>query len=212
VISARVSGDASAGIALFLVDGSVEGLVRRGYPTQDGLRAAEIVLDDVHVNGASMLAGPERGFQVLTRVTEEAVAALCAEAIGCMAALQALTVDYLKQRRQFGIPIGSFQALQHRAVDMLTALEQARSMVLFATMMLADPDPAARARAVSAAKVQVGRSARLIGEAATQLHGGIGMTMEYKGGHYFKRLVMIDLTLGDADHHLRQLARAGGLF
>ena len=122
-----------------------------------------------------------------------------------------LTVEYLKTRKQFGVPIGSFQVLQHRAVDMLTALEQARSMAYYATMMAAEPDAGERRRAMAAAKVQIGRSGRLVGESAIQLHGGIGMTMEYKSGHYFKRLTMIDLAFGDADHHLRELARSGGL-
>jgi alkylation response protein AidB-like acyl-CoA dehydrogenase len=109
------------------------------------------------------------------------------------------------------VTIGAFQALQHRAVEMLVALEQARSMAMFATMMATEPNEADRRRAIAAAKVQVGRSARFIGQQATQLHGGIGMTMEYKGGHYFKRLTMIDLMFGDADHQLRELARRGGL-
>ncbi|MGH7031522.1 MAG: acyl-CoA dehydrogenase family protein, partial [Stellaceae bacterium] len=115
----------------------------------------------------------------------------------------------LKTRQQFGRPIGQFQALQHRVVDMLTAVEQARSMALFATVMAGDPDPAERRRAICAAKVQIGRSGRLVGQQAIQLHGGIGMTMEYKVGHYFKRLTMIDLMFGDAGHHLRELSRHG---
>ncbi|HKD57357.1 MAG TPA: acyl-CoA dehydrogenase family protein, partial [Hyphomicrobiaceae bacterium] len=113
-------------------------------------------------------------------------------------------------RKQFGVAIGSFQVLQHRAVDMLTAVEQARSMAYFATMMAAEIEPRERRKAMSAAKVQIGRSARLVGQEAIQLHGGIGMTMEYRAGHYFKRLTMIDMAYGDADHHLRELARAGG--
>jgi alkylation response protein AidB-like acyl-CoA dehydrogenase len=144
-------------------------------------------------------------------VVDEAIAALSAEAVGGMAALHELTVEYLKTRKQFGVPIGSFQVLQHRAVDMLTAVEQARSMAFFATMMAAEPDARERRKAMSAAKVQIGRSAKYVGQDAIQLHGGIGMTMEYKAGHYFKRLTMIDMAFGDADHHLRELARAGGL-
>jgi alkylation response protein AidB-like acyl-CoA dehydrogenase len=131
--------------------------------------------------------------------------------VGAMAGLHELTVEYLKTRKQFGVPIGSFQVLQHRAVDMLTALEQARSMAYYATMMAAEDDAQERRKAMSAAKVQIGRSAKHIGQDAIQLHGGIGMTMEYKAGHYFKRLTMIDMAFGDADHHLRELARAGGL-
>ncbi len=128
-----------------------------------------------------------------------------------MAGLHELTVEYLKTRKQFGVPIGSFQVLQHRAVDMLTALEQAHSMAYYATMMAAEPDAGLRRKAMSAAKVQIGRAAKHIGQEAIQLHGGIGMTMEYKAGHYFKRLTMIDMAFGDADHHLRELAQAGGL-
>ena len=128
-----------------------------------------------------------------------------------MASLHELTVDYLKTRKQFGVAIGSFQVLQHRSVDMFTALEQARSMAYFATMMVDEPDAKIRRKAISAAKVQIGRSAKFVGEQAIQLHGGIGMTLEYKAGHYFKRLTMIDLAFGDADHHLREVTRHGGL-
>ena len=151
------------------------------------------------------------GLAILERVTDEAIAALAAEAVGAMSALHEITVDYLKTRKQFGVPIGSFQVLQHRAVDMFTHLEQSRSMAYFATMMAAEPDSSERRRAISASKVQIGRSARFIGEEAIQLHGGIGMTMEYKAGHYFKRLTMIDMAFGNADHHLKLLADLGGL-
>jgi alkylation response protein AidB-like acyl-CoA dehydrogenase len=122
-----------------------------------------------------------------------------------------LTVEYLKTRKQFGVPIGSFQVLQHRAVDMFVALEQARSMAYFATMMAEEQNAAERRKAIAAAKVQIGRSVRFVGQQAIQLHGGIGMTMEYKVGHYFKRATMIDTLYGDADHHLAELARLGGL-
>lgn len=213
IVAARAAGGRTdrSGIGLFLVDAQANGVTRRGYPTQDGMRAADVTLAGVKVGPEAVLAGPERGLEVLERVVNEAIAALAAEAVGAMAGLTELTVDYLRTRKQFGVPIGSFQVLQHRAVDMLTATEQARSMAFYATMMAADPDARERRRAMSAAKVQIGRSARLVGESAIQLHGGIGMTMEYKAGHYFKRLTMIDLAFGDADHHLRELARLGGL-
>ena len=213
IVSARASGARAdrGGIGLFLVDAKANGVTRRGYPTQDGMRAADVTLSGVKVGPEAVLAGPETGLEVLERVVDEAVAALAAEAVGAMAGLTELTVEYLKTRKQFGVPIGSFQVLQHRAVDMLTAMEQARSMAYYATMMAAEPDARERRRAMAAAKVQIGRSARLVGESAIQLHGGIGMTMEYKAGHYFKRLTMIDLAFGDADHHLRELARMGGL-
>lgn len=213
IVSARASGGRTdrVGVGLFLVDAQANGVTRRGYPTQDGMRAADVTLSSVKVGPEAVLAGPESGLEVLARVVDEAIAALAAEAVGAMAGLTELTVEYLKTRKQFGVPIGSFQVLQHRAVDMLNAMEQARSMAFYATMMAAEPDARERRRAMAAAKVQIGRSGRLVGESAIQLHGGIGMTMEYKAGHYFKRLTMIDLAFGDADHHLRELARLGGL-
>jgi alkylation response protein AidB-like acyl-CoA dehydrogenase len=126
--------------------------------------------------------------------------------------MHALTVDYLKVRKQFGVPIGAFQVLQHKAVDIYVALEQVRSIALYATMMADSDDDAERARAMHAAKVEMGRSGRLAGENAIQLHGGVGMTMEYAVGHYFKRMTMIGLSFGDHDHHLEALGRAGSLF
>jgi pimeloyl-CoA dehydrogenase small subunit len=214
VVSARVAGERRerGGIALFLVDGAAPGLSRRPYPTQDGMRAAEISLASVRVAAEDALGEPGDGLGVIERVADEAIAALAAEAVGAMASLNDLTVEYLKTRRQFGVAIGSFQALQHRAADMLVALEQARSMTLFATMMAASDDASERRKAMAAAKVQIGRSGKFVGQQAIQLHGGMGMTMEYKAGHYLKRLAMIDASFGDADHHLRALARAGGIF
>jgi alkylation response protein AidB-like acyl-CoA dehydrogenase len=213
IVTARVQGNRAdrGGIGLFLVDAAANGVTRRGYPTQDGLRAADVTLSAVKVGPDAVVANPDKGLAVLERAVDETIAALAAEASGAMAALHELTVDYLKTRKQFGVPIGSFQVLQHKAVDMLTALEQARSMAYYATMMAAESDAEARRKAIAAAKVQLGRSARFVGETAIQLHGGIGMTMEYKAGHYFKRLTMIDMAFGDADHHQRELARLGGL-
>jgi pimeloyl-CoA dehydrogenase small subunit len=213
VVAARVSGARAerGGIGLFLVAGDANGVTRRGYATQDGMRAADVTLSAVRVGPEAVLAGPDRGLAVLERVVDEAIAALSAEAVGAMAALTDLTVEFLKTRKQFGVPIASFQVLQHKSVDMFVALEQARSMAAYATMMAGEPEPRERRKAVSAAKVQIGRSARFVGETAIQLHGGIGMTMEYKAGHYFKRLTMVDMAYGDADHHLRLLAAAGGL-
>ncbi len=214
IVSARVGGASRRdrdGIGLFLVDATAPGLTRRGYTTQDGLRAADITLSGVHVGTETAIGQPGAALPLIERVTDGAIAALCAEAVGAMAAMHELTLDYLKTRTQFGVPIGRFQALQHRAVDMLISLEQARSMALFATMMAEAPDATQRRAAIAAAKVQIGRSARFIGQQAIQLHGGIGMTFEYSVGHYFKRTAMIDLMLGDAEHHLRELARMGGL-
>jgi pimeloyl-CoA dehydrogenase small subunit len=211
IVTARTAGGQRdrGGIGLFLVDARAEGVARRGYPTQDGLRAAEITLSGAR---AEVLGDPAGGLPVAEHVVDEAIAALCAEAVGTMASMQELTVEYLKTRKQFGRAIGEFQVLQHRAVDMLVAVEQARSMATFAGMMATETNPLERARAMSAAKVQIGRSGRLVGQEAIQLHGGIGMTQEYKVGHYFKRMTMIDMLFGDADAHLTRLAAMGGLF
>ncbi len=212
LVTSRISGDRQDrdGIGLFLMDADASGLTRRGYPTQDGLRAAEITLADTPAKAA--IGEPGHALPAIEQAVDEAIAALCAEAVGVMSCMHETTLEYLKTRQQFGRPIGQFQALQHRSVDMLTALEQARSMAMFATIMSAETNPVERRRAISAAKVQIGRSGRHLGQEAIQLHGGIGMTMEYKVGHYFKRMTMIDQMFGDADHHLTELARLGGLF
>ncbi|OSJ13592.1 pimeloyl-CoA dehydrogenase small subunit [Bradyrhizobium canariense] len=213
IVSARTAGGPREedGIGLFLVDGEAPGLMRRGYRTQDGLHAAEVTLANVRVEPADVIGDPAGAFPVILRVADEAVAALCAEAVGCFAKMQSITLDYLKTRQQFGKTIGSFQVLQHRAVDMFVELEQSRSMAMYAAMMAAEDHAMERARAISAAKVQIGQSAKAIGQQSIQLHGGVGMTMEYSVGHYFKRVTMIDTLFGDADHHLRRLASLGGL-
>ncbi len=213
VVSARTSGSRRDrdGISLFLVPANAEGVKIHGYATQDGGRAAEIALSGVSVSEADLIGAEGAGLPVLERVAEFAIAALAAEAVGIMDALHALTVDYLKTRQQFGAPIGNFQVLQHRAVDMLIALEQARSMAAYAAMMVEHADATERAAALSAVKVQVNRSCRIVGQEAVQLHGGIGMTMEYLGAHYFKRLTMIESLFGDTAHHLCRVDQAGGL-
>jgi pimeloyl-CoA dehydrogenase small subunit len=213
VVSARVSGDQRAknGIGLFLVDAKADGVSRRGYPTMDGLRAAEVTLHNVKVGADAVIGEPGNAYPLIEQVGDIAIAALAAEAVGAMSAMHEITVDYLKQRKQFGVPIGNFQVLQHRAGDMLIALEQARSMAMLATMMSEEENAVERRKAISAAKVQIGRSAKIVGQGAIQLHGGIGMTMEYKVGHYFKRVTMIDTMFGDADYHLGVLARMGGI-
>lgn len=210
IVSARTAGEHRArhGIGLFLVDANAPGLSRRGYPTQDGARAAEITLKDTP---GRALGDPAEALPIMERVNDETLAALCAEAVGVMDAMHAMTVDYMKTRKQFGRAIGENQALQHRAVDMYVSLEQARSMAMFATMMSTDPDLTERQRAMHAAKVQIGRSGRHIGQEAVQLHGGIGVTMEYAVGHHFKRMTMIERGYGDTDSHLAALARLGGL-
>jgi alkylation response protein AidB-like acyl-CoA dehydrogenase len=213
IVSARLAGVRRDrdGLGLFVVDAGAAGVSRRAYPTVDGLRAAEVTLSDVRVGPDQVLGEPGKAFPLIAQVVDAAIAALAAEAVGAMAAMHELTVEYLKTRKQFGVPIGNFQVLQHRAAEMLIALEEARSMAFFATMMAEEPDPAERRKAIAAAKVQIGRSGRFVGQQAIQLHGGIGMTMEYKVGHYFKRVTMIDAMFGDADHHLAELARLGGL-
>jgi alkylation response protein AidB-like acyl-CoA dehydrogenase len=211
-VTARLSGERRErnGIGLFLIDPAARGVGRRGYRTQDGQRAAELTLADARVTAGDLLH--DDALPLIEHVIDEAIAALCAEAVGAMQAMQDLTLDYLKTRKQFGRPIGSFQVLQHRSVDMLVAVEQARSMAMFAAMMAAEENPIERRKAISAAKVQIGRSCRHVGQEAIQLHGGIGMTNEYAVGHYFKRVTMIDQLYGDADTHLTYLAANGGLF
>jgi len=213
IVTARVAGDRRdrSGIGVFLVDGNAAGVSRRGYPTQDGQRAAEVLLEGVRVEADWVIGDPEGGLPLIEQVTDEAIAALCAEAVGAMSVMHETTVDYLKTRKQFGVPIGDFQVLQHRAADMFLMLEQARSMAMLATMMAGEQDEAERRRSIAGAKVQIGRSGRFIGQQAVQLHGGVGMTMELAVGHYFKRVTMIDTAFGDADHHLSRLADAGGL-
>jgi alkylation response protein AidB-like acyl-CoA dehydrogenase len=182
---------------------------RRGYPTQDGLRAAEISFANAQ---GEPLGDPKGALDGVEQVVDRAIAAVCSEAVGLMQCMQDLTVDYLKTRQQFGRPIGSFQVLQHRSVDMLVELEQARSMAMFATMMAGEADAKTRRRSISAAKVQIGRSGRHIGQEAVQLHGGIAMTMEYKVGHYFKRMTMLEQVFGDADTHQKIVSELGSLF
>ena len=213
VVSARVSGGRRErdGIGLFMVRADAAGLTRRSFPTQDRLRAADIALSGVFVPDSDVLGVAGAALPLIETVMAHAIAAVCAEAVGAMAAAHEETVEYLKVRKQFGVPIGSFQALQHRAVDMLVMVEQARSMALFATMMSDEPDTAERSRSLSAAKVQIGRSSRFVGQQGVQLHGGIGMTEECKIGHYLRRLSVIEIQFGSTEHHLTQLAHAGGL-
>ncbi|PPE69872.1 acyl-CoA dehydrogenase family protein [Caldimonas thermodepolymerans] len=204
VVPARVSGqvDDARGIALLLVERGAAGVTTRGYPTQDGGRAAEVRFEEAP---ATLLVGPEDGHFALEEAVDVAIAAGCAEAVGAMEQLFAVTVDYLNTRKQFGVPIGTFQALRHRVADMKMQLELGRSMSYFATLKLGD-DPAQRRRAVSQAKVQLGQSMRYVGQQAIQLHGGIGITDEYVAGHYFKRLTCLELSFGDTLHHLGEVS------
>jgi pimeloyl-CoA dehydrogenase small subunit len=213
IVTARTKGAQrdKNGIGVFLVPANAKGISKKAYPTQDGLHAADITFTGVEVGSDAAIGDPENALPLIERVVDEARIALCAEGVGLMDESLKTTVEYLKTRKQFGVPIGSFQSLQHRAADMFVALEQARSMSMFATMAADFDDAAERAKAVAAAKVQIGRSGKFIGQQSIQLHGGIGMTMEAKIGHYFKRLTMIENTFGDADYHLRRVSEGGGL-
>jgi pimeloyl-CoA dehydrogenase small subunit len=208
IVSARVAGKQRdrSGLALFLLDSNTPGISRRAYVMQDGMRAADVTFSNVRVSNEALLGRAGHALPIIERVVDCTIAALCAESVGAMTRAHELTVDYLKVRKQFGTTIGSFQALQHRAVDMLVMIEQARSLSMYATMMAEDADPKARAQAVSAAKAYVGRAGKLVGEQAIQLHGGIGVTEECAVGHYYRRLTMIDILFGDSAHHLAAVA------
>jgi alkylation response protein AidB-like acyl-CoA dehydrogenase len=206
VVSARTPN----GVSLFLVsprETGVQTTRRTGY---DGVALADVIFEGVALANDALLGCEGGGATTLARVFEEASAAVAAEAVGIMGALLDMTLEYLKTRTQFGVPIGSFQALQHRAVDMLIEVELARSMAMLAAISITRPAEE-RARNIAAAKAKIGRASRFVGQQAVQLHGAIGLTMEYKVGHAFKRLTAIDALFGDADHHLEMLAEAGGL-
>ncbi|MFD1952444.1 acyl-CoA dehydrogenase family protein [Sphingomonas arantia] len=202
IVSARTSEGSTA---LFFVDPASAGVTIRGEAGYDGSRVATVTLHDV---AAERIPGD--GAAHLSRAIEAANAALCAEAVGAMAAALDLTTEYLKTRKQFGVPIAAFQALQHRAVDMLMQLELARSMAILAAASL-DRPAAERTANIAAAKAHVARASRFVGQQAVQLHGGIGITAEYKVGHIFKRLTAIETLFGDADHHIDALTDLGGL-
>lgn len=206
LVSARTSGadDDMDGISLFLVSAGTPGLTLRGYGLIDGGRAADLSLANVKLAPEALLGEAGAGHALLERAVGRGILALCAEAVGAMDCARDATLEYLRTRRQFGTPIGSFQALQHRMADVLLEIEQARSAVINAAAALDHPDRATRERALSAAKFTIGRIGTLVAEESIQLHGGIGMTWELPLAHYAKRLVMIDHQLGDEDHHLRR--------
>ncbi len=199
------------GMALFLVDAKTSGLNIIGYRTIDNQRAANLHFDNVRVSADAMLGSSEDNLAIVEQVMDIATTALIAESVGAMEALQKSTLEYLKTRRQFGVPIGKFQALQHRMVDMLMYVEQSRSMAYLAAVKVQSNDVAERQRVVSAAKNAIGRYGRLIAQDAVQMHGGMGITDELSASHYFRRLTAIDATFGDADHHLSRFA-AGSTF
>ncbi|GAB3366458.1 MULTISPECIES: acyl-CoA dehydrogenase family protein [Giesbergeria] len=211
LVSARTSGavDSEAGISLFLVPGNAVGLACRGYGRMDGGRAAEITLSNVQVGADALLGAPNQGMALLERAVGYGILALCAEALGAMDVAKKSTLEYLQTRKQFGKPIGSFQALQHRMADVLIEVEQARSAVINAAAAIDEDDRIQRERALSAAKYTLGRIGTLVAQESIQLHGGIGMTWELPLSHYAKRLVMIDHQLGDEDHHLARFMALG---
>ncbi|WP_144145878.1 acyl-CoA dehydrogenase family protein [Paraburkholderia sp. BCC1884] len=210
LVSARTHGndDASDGIALFLVPRDAAGVSVQGYPTIDGGRAAEVSFDNVTLADDALLGSTRESFATLEYAIACGVLALCAEAVGAMDVAKDYTLDYLRTRKQFGVPIGSFQALQHRMADLLLEIEQARSSVINAAAALG-AERQVRERAVSAAKYSIGRIGALVAQECIQLHGGIGMTWELPLAHYAKRLVMIDHQLGDEDHHLERFIALG---
>lgn len=207
IIPARTAGAQADtdGITLFAVAAGSEGLSRRSYPTVDGHRAAEIMLEDVRVPADAVLGQPGAGYAALRAAADDATLAVCAEAVGIMQVMTDKTVEYTKSRVQFGVPIASFQALQHRMVDMLTACEQSYSLLLWAAMASAD-DTEEAAQAISAIKYQIGMAGQKVGQEAVQLHGAMGVTWELDIAHYFKRLTAIGQMFGNADWHLDKLA------
>jgi alkylation response protein AidB-like acyl-CoA dehydrogenase len=210
LLSARSAGNRTdaAGISLFLVRSDAPGLTLQPYPTQSGGRAADLQLQDVRIDDDAVIGAPEGALPVIERAVDQGIAALCAEASGIMTALNEATLAYLKTRKQFGTVIGSFQALQHRMADMFIAAEQARSMAIIAAIRAAGEEPTVRRRAISGAKAYIGQAARFVGQQAVQMHGAMGVVDALNVGHYFKRLTMIDMTFGDADHHLARFSDA----
>lgn len=205
IVTARTGGGQRdrQGVSLFLVDKNSRGIVTRDYPTVDGSRASEVYLENAGIPAEALIGEEGGSLPLVERVIDEASAAVCAEACGVMRKLHEGTLDYARQRKQFGRPIADFQVLQHRMVDMFMALEQSVSMTLMATLKLDEAD-AQRGAAVSAAKIQTAKACRAVGQEAIQIHGGIGMTDELAIGHYFKRATMIESQFGSVDHHLRR--------
>ena len=204
IVTARTGGGQreESGVSVFIVEKGAKGVTTRDYPTVDGGRASEVYFENVAV-GADALVGQEgAGLPLVNKVIDEATAAVCAEAVGAMRQLHTGTLEYAKQRKQFGTAIANFQVLQHRMVDMFMNVEQSVSMTYMATIKVTDD--AERAKAVSAAKVQIGKACKFVGQNAIQIHGGMGMTDELAIGHYFKRATMIEGLFGSVDHHLRR--------
>ncbi len=207
-VTARTSGGQrdEKGITVFAVDAKAAGISRRDYPTQDALRASELTFDNVKVGADAVVGKVDDGYALFEGVVDRSIVALCAEAVGCMDAINKATLEYIKTRKQFGVPIGKFQVLQHRMVDCFTNAQEARSMTLMAALKIDDADATVRKKAASGAKVQIGKSGRFCGQSAMQMHGGMGVTDELSVSHYFKRLTMIETLFGNQQHHLTRYA------
>jgi alkylation response protein AidB-like acyl-CoA dehydrogenase len=208
LITARTGGSGRErdGVSLFLVDAKAPGIVRRDYPTVDGFRASEIYFENASIPADALLGGEGAGIGLIEQIVDEATVGICAEACGVTQKLHEGTLDYSRQRQQFGQPIGRFQVLQHRMVDMFMEVEQSRSMTIMATLKLGLPANE-RMAAVSQCKAKVSRAANFVGQNAIQTHGGIGITQELSIGHYFKRATMIENQFGSADHHYDRMER-----
>jgi alkylation response protein AidB-like acyl-CoA dehydrogenase len=194
-------------LAIFAIPRDTQGLRQQPYSTVDGVYASDIWLDQVHVPASAQLTGADDVDAALEKVLATGLAALCAEAVGALDRLLAACIEYARDRKQFGVPIGKFQALQHRMAEMVLHIEQARSMSYLAAVRCEDTDRASRQQALSAAKVVIGQACRFVGQQAVQLHGGMGVTDELNVSHYFKRLMAIELQFGSTDHHLALYAR-----
>ncbi|KND54891.1 Acyl-CoA dehydrogenase family protein [Candidatus Paraburkholderia kirkii] len=203
IVTARIAGGSEIG--LFMVPRNAKGVTTTGYPTMDGLRAADVALDGVKVAADGLIEG---GLSALQHGFDHGIAALCAEASGAMERLIEITAEYLRTRQQFGKPLGAFQALQHRMADMLIQKELGLSMAYVAAQALDEPDPRERTRRIAAAKVTVAKAGRYVGQQAVQLHGGMGMTDELDVGDYFKRLTMFDPLFGDSDYQMSRYEEA----
>ncbi len=213
VVTARTSGQGAQGLSLFLVDANAAGVKMKTYRTVDNLRAADIDFSGVQLAKSALIGKEGEAFALINEAMDFANALICAEAVGAMRSANDSTLEYLKTRKQFGVPIGAFQALQHRMVEMKIHAEQASSMALLACTKMdacaaGQITPAERSRLVSAAKVKVADAARIVGQESIQLHGGMGLTQEMKIAHTFKRLTMICQQYGDADFHLKRFAAA----
>ncbi|HWU79850.1 MAG TPA: acyl-CoA dehydrogenase family protein [Caulobacter sp.] len=205
VVTARTGGAQrdAGGVSVFLVDKSLPGIVTRDYPTVDGNRASEVYFENVSLPADALIGEEGNGLPLVEKVIDEATVAVGAEAVGVLRRLHEGTLDYAKQRKQFGTAIANFQVLQHRMVDMFIEVEQSVSMTYMATIKV-DESAAERAKAVSAMKVRVGRACKFVGQNAIQIHGGMGMTDELAIGHYFKRASLIEGLFGSVDHHLKR--------